>query len=93
MTVPHEWKMAVRLFLNADVYNPKELKDAAAERTDWIEQVRRQFEEVLRTRPVDVDWYIEEANANFDDEERLYTYLQEVYDYIFLDGPWPDEER
>ncbi len=68
------------------------VKDAVLERSEWIERVRRQFDEVLQTRPVTVDWYIEHANADLGDEETLYRYLKEVYDYVFSDGPWPVTE-
>ena len=51
-----------------------------------------QFNEVLQTRSVTVDWYAEHANELFDDEETLYRYLNEVYEYVFGDGPWPATE-
>lgn len=97
MTVPYEWMMTVHLFMhtdnyNLDNYNLDELKAAVAERSERIERVQRQFEEVLRTRPVTVEWYVEHANDTLGDEETLYRYLQEVYDFVFLDGPWPETE-
>ena len=92
MTVPYEWMMTVHLFLHGDNYNLDELKAAVAEGSEWIERVQRQFEEVLRTRPASVDWYIEHANADLGDEETLYRYLQAVYDYVFRDGAWPETE-
>lgn len=39
-----------------------------------------------------VDWYIEHANVDLGDEETLYRYLQEAYDYVFHGGPWPVTE-
>lgn len=92
MKVPYEFMMTTHLFLHTDNYNPDVLKNAVPERSEWIERVQRQFEEVLLTRPVTVDWYAEHANDGFDDEETLYRYLQEVYDYVFRDGPWPETE-
>ncbi len=92
MTVPYEWMMTVHLFMHRDNYNLDALKEAVPKRSEWIERVQRQFEEVLRTRPVTVDWYIEHANADLGDEETLYRYLQEVYDYVFRGGPWPVTE-
>jgi hypothetical protein len=92
MTVPYEFMMTVHLFMHGDNYDLDELKDAVLERSQWIERVRRQFDEVLQTRPVTVDWYIEHANADLGDEETLYRYLKEVYDYVFSDGPWPVTE-
>lgn len=92
MTVPNEWMMTVHLFMHGDNYDLDELKKAVAERSEWIKRVQRQFEEVLRTRPASVAWYIEHANADLGDEETLYRYLQEVYDYVFRDGPWPETE-
>jgi hypothetical protein len=92
MTVPYEFMMTAHLFLHADNYQPHELKAAVAEKSEWIERVQRQFDEVLRTRSVTVDWYADHANELFDDEETLYRYLNEVYDYVFRDGPWPETE-
>lgn len=92
MTVPYEFMMTAHLFLNTDNYNLDALKNAVPKSSEWIERVQRQFDEVLRTRPVTVDWYIEHANADLGDEETLYRYLQEVYDYVFRDGPWPETE-
>jgi hypothetical protein len=67
-------------------------KNAVPKRSEWIERVQPQFDEVLQTRSVTVDWYIEHANAGLGDEETLYRYLQEVYDYVSRDGPWPETE-
>ena len=92
MTLPYEWMMTVHLFMHGDNYNLDELNKAVVEQSDWIKRVQRQFDEVLRTRPVTVDWYIEHANADLGDEETLYRYLKEVYDYVFRDGPWPATE-
>jgi hypothetical protein len=92
MTVPYEWKITVLLFMHGNIYDLDELKEATLERSEWIERVQRQFEEVLQTRPVTVGWYFEHANAGFGDEETLYRYLKEVYDYVFREGPWPVTE-
>jgi hypothetical protein len=92
MTVPYEFMMTAHLFLHADNYQPHELKAAVAEKSEWIECVQRQFDEVLRTHSVTADWYADHANELFDDEETLYRYLNEVYDYVFRDGPWPETE-
>ena len=92
MTVPYEWMMTVHLFMHTSNYDLDELKKAVVEQSEWIEQVRREFEEVLGTRPVSVEWYIEHANADLGGEETLYRYLKEVYDYIFRSGPWPETE-
>lgn len=92
MTVPYEWMMTVHLFMHGDNYNLDALKEAVPKRSEWIERVQRQFVEVLRTRPVTVDWYIEHANVDLRDEETLYRYLQEVFDYVFRSGPWPVTE-
>jgi len=54
MTVPYEWMMTVHLFMHGDNYNLDALKEAVPKRSEWIERVQRQFEEVLRTRPVTV---------------------------------------
>lgn len=92
MTVPYEFMMTTHLFLHTDNYNPAELRKAVAERSEWIDRVQRQFDEVLQTRVVTVDWYADHANELFDDEDILYRYLHEVYDYVFRDGPWPETE-
>ena len=92
MTVPYEFMMTAHLFLHTDNYPPPELKAAVAEKSEWIERVQRQFDEVLRTRSVTVDWYADHANELFDDEETLHRYLNEVYEYVFSDGPWPVTE-
>lgn len=92
MTVPYEWMMTVHLFMHGDNHNLDALKEAVPKRSEWIGRVQRQFVEVLRTRPVTVDWYIEHANVDLGDEETLYRYLQEVYDYVFSNGPWPVTE-
>ena len=92
MTVPYEWMMTVHLFMHGDNYNLEALNEAVPKRSEWIECVQRQFVEVLRTRPVTVDWYIEHANVDLGDEETLYRYLQEVFDYVFRGGPWPVTE-
>ena len=55
MTVPYEWMMTVHLFMHTSNYDLDELKKAAVEQSEWIEQVRREFEEVLGTRPVSVE--------------------------------------
>jgi hypothetical protein len=89
MTVPYEFMMTAHLFLHTNNYQPHELKAAVAQRSEWIERVQRQFNEVLQTRSVTVDWYAEHANELFEDEETLYRYLNEVYEYVFSDGPWP----
>ena len=47
---------------------------------------------MLRKRPVTVGWYVEHANDDLGDEETLCRYLQEVYDYVFRSGPWPETE-
>jgi hypothetical protein len=92
MTVPYEFMMTTHLFLHTNNYRPHELKAAVAEKSEWIDRVQRQFDEVLQTHSVTVDWYAEHANELFDDEETLYRYLNEVYDYAFRDGPWPVTE-
>lgn len=48
MTVPYEWMMTVHLFMHGDNYNLDALKEAVPKRSEWIERVQRQFEEVLR---------------------------------------------
>lgn len=88
MTVPYEFMMTAHLFLHTNNYRPHELRAAVAEISEWIERVQRQFDEVLQTRSVSVDWWKEHANEWFDDEETLYRYLREVYDYVFSNGPW-----
>lgn len=92
MTVPYEFMMTAHLFLHTDNYQPHELKTAVAEKSEWIERVQWQFDEVLRTRSVTVDWFAEHANELLDDEETLYRYLDEVYDHVFRNGPWPVTE-
>ena len=92
MTVPYEFMMTTHLFLHTNNYQPHELKAAVAEKSEWIERVQQQFDEVLQSPSVTVEWYAEHANELFDDEETLYRYLNEVYDYVFRDGPWPETE-
>ncbi|PLL11585.1 hypothetical protein C0V75_16335 [Tabrizicola sp. TH137] len=92
MTVPYEFMMTTHLFLHTNNYRPDELRAAVPKRSEWIERVQRQFDEVLHTRSVTVDWYAEHANELFDDEETLYRYLKEVYDYVFSNGPRPVTE-
>jgi predicted nucleotidyltransferase len=92
MTVPYEFMMTTHLFLHTNNYQPDVLKAAFPKRSEWIDRVQRQFDEVLQMRPVTVDWYAEHANELFDDEETLYRYLNEVYDYVFRNGPWPVTE-
>lgn len=92
MTVPYEFMMTTHLFFHTNNYKLDVLKGAVPKRSEWIERVQRQFDEVLQTRSVTVDWYAEHANELFDDEETLYRYLREVYDYVFSNGPWPETE-
>lgn len=56
MMNPYEFMATAHLFLHTDNYQPHELKKAVAESSEWIERVRRQFDEVLQTRVVTVDW-------------------------------------
>ncbi len=97
MSVPDKWMMAMvgstgDNFAHGDNYDLDAFKELANAPTEWAEQVRYQFEEVLRTCPVSVKWYIEHANADLGDEETLYRYLQEMYDFLFRGGPYPETE-
>lgn len=87
--IPYQWTSAIHLFAHTNNYDLQALKEGLAENPAAYEVVRRQFDEVLRTRPVTVEWYAEHANDVLEDEEELYRYLQEMYDYLFNEGPWP----
>jgi hypothetical protein len=92
MTVPYQLMLTTHLFLHTNNYQPHELKAAVPKRSEWTDRVQRQFDKLLQTRTVTIDWYAEHAQELIDEDETLYRYLNEVYDRVFRDRPWPVTE-
>ncbi|MBK4214643.1 hypothetical protein JJJ17_01745 [Paracoccus caeni] len=88
--VPYEWMMMIHLFAHTNNYDLDALKEGLQLEPEWSEIIRRNFDEVLEKRLVTLEWYDKHANHGLDDEETLYRYLQEMYDYLFNDGPLPE---
>ena len=49
----------------------------------YIERVRSEFAEILRTRSISMREYGELTYINFATVDDMYGYLQRVYDYLF----------
>jgi hypothetical protein len=92
MSVPYKWTKAIHFFAHGDNYDLDAFKGLTTAPTEWAKQIQNEFEEILRTRPIDTKWYLEHANADFRDDEELYRYLIQMYDFLFSAGPYPETE-
>ncbi|MFH8571118.1 hypothetical protein [Streptomyces sp. NPDC017993] len=61
---------------------------------EYVERVREGLETVLRDRQISTSEYEMLTDIEFDGEEALYSYLQEMFRYLFEGGieqPMPPE--
>lgn len=64
---------------------------ALGRRDDRADQIRSEFAQLLRERSLDTDEWYRLTYVEFDDENHLYTFLQQLYAYLYEDGAEPSE--
>jgi len=57
------------------------------------QKIRTEFENIIRNRLWSQKFYYNLNSVEFKSEDDFYTYLEEVWQYVFNDGPLPDIEK
>ena len=73
-----------------NTYDPGKLRQVTAEKSEWSERLKRNFEHVLISRQLNALVYEEKVDIEFASDDELYAYLQRLFAYLFEDGPVPE---
>ncbi len=84
------WLKDIGLYCGANTNDPARLKEISAERTEWSDRLKRNFEHVLTERNVTALDYENQTDVSFDSDSDLHAYLHRLYDYLYRSGPFPD---
>jgi hypothetical protein len=79
-------KSFIRVALNissGDIYPPA-VKNSMRKGSRAEAETQEGLRELLRTRELSTVDYANMTHVEFDSEEELYSYLQNVYNYVFL---------
>jgi hypothetical protein len=79
-------KSFIRIALNissGDIYPPA-VKNSMRKGSRAAAETQEGLRELLRTRELSTVDYANMTHVEFDSEEELYSYLQNVYNYVFL---------
>ncbi|MGR3716324.1 MAG: hypothetical protein ACU0B1_06220 [Thermohalobaculum sp.] len=82
----HEW---MHLYCDANAFMPRSLKRDLSSNPDFMERFRRRFEWVLQTQPISAQEWERRNDTSFDEDAELHEHLQQIYDFMFRDGPHP----
>ncbi|MGW1379598.1 hypothetical protein ACWD6P_35765 [Streptomyces sp. NPDC002446] len=69
-----------------DIHKSKPKRD-----TEYGRHLREALEHLLRERPLTAQEFGEMTSVGFWEDERLYAYLQDLYDYFFGDREEPPQ--
>ena len=83
------WLSDIGLFCGGNTYDPSKLRQITAEKSEWSERLKSNFEHVLVSKQLSALDYEEKVEIEFASDGELYGYLQQLYDYLFEDGPFP----
>ncbi|GAA2608307.1 hypothetical protein SMC26_29105 [Actinomadura fulvescens] len=72
-----------------DLESMKEVLEAGS--ADYAAAVKAGMQELLAERPFSVGDWFSRTYVSFDDEDELYSYLQDAYDYLFEGKGEPPE--
>lgn len=95
-TTPNMSPELQRLFLCliADEYAPEETHDLLSHRgADYRNLTKKELREVIRKRLWSQKFYLGLTGFEFETEDGFYTYLEEIWQYVFNDGPMPQVEK
>ncbi len=83
------WHDYMHLYCHANAFRPSALKRDLGTDPDFLERFRQRFEWVLATKPIAAREWERRNETSFDEDEELYEHLQQIYDFMFRDGPHP----
>lgn len=84
------WLETMFLFFSANTYDPERLKANLEASPTHTRHFRGRFVVVLRDRPLTPDDWERRMDLGFDSADELYEHLQDIYSFLFEDGPFPD---
>jgi len=83
------WKNIMFLYCSGNVYRPDVLKSRLEYGSEFYQSFKESFEIVLKEKPFTAQAWEDEFDTSFDEDAELREHLQEIYDYLFMDGPFP----
>jgi hypothetical protein len=83
------WLSDIGLYCGGNTYDPEKLRQVTAEKSEWSERLKRNFEYVITSRKLSALDYEEKIDVEFASDDELYGYLRRLYTYLFEDGPFP----
>jgi len=84
------WLTDIGLYCGGNTYDPEKLRQVIAEKSEWSERLKRNFEHVLDARQLNALDYEDKVDIEFASDDELYGYLKRLYTYLFEDGPFPE---
>ena len=83
------WHELMHLYCDANAFSPGDLKTDLGSNPDFRERFRQRFDWVLQTQPISAQEWEDRNDTSFDEDEELHEHLQQIYDFMFRDGPHP----
>jgi len=85
----------ILIWFSANDYEPWETKAQLASFQDWnqITAGKQELRQIIDKRLWSQRFYLGLTGFEFKSEDDFYTYLEEVFQYVFNDGPLPDIEK
>ena len=93
-TISENIKKLIGTYFHIEVYEPENvgrmINHIGAER---FSAASDEFREIINKRLWSQEFYYNLNAVEFKSEDDFYTYLEEVWQYVFNDGPLPDVEK
>ena len=84
------WLDDMFLYSGANAYGPDKLREELSHVSEWGERLRRNFEHVLERKTSTAKGYARRTEIAFESGEALFVYLQNLYDFLFAAGCYPE---
>ena len=73
------WLSDIRLYCGGNTYDPYRLRQVTAEKSQWTERLKRNFEHVLISRQLTALDYEKKVDIEFANDDEFYAYLQRLF--------------
>lgn len=83
------WLETMFLFCSSEVYDLNRLKSYVLEGKQPQIEFKKQFEEVMATRPFSAEDWENEMNFSHENDDDLYEFLDALYQFLFANGACP----
>ena len=85
-----KWLETMFLFCSSEVYDPNGLKSYVSRSGQPQAEFKNSYKEVLVERPFSAEDWEREMNFSHDNDDDLYEFLDELYQFLFANGAYPE---